>query len=199
MNGQTMTAMYLTEVGLVDGAGRCLASRAEIFDWLRSKANEPMDEGDERLLDEMIEIIVGDKMAAPLPVLLALKRDAERYRYLRDRMPRPIEGQQPFWLRRGDDLDKAIDAALADERASTSGQQGYSASPDDGSPAVAAPSATDYGREFLGPHRELESLVDFLLDSDDYGGPPVATIRKALHMAYLVGTNAAGMPKEEKP
>jgi hypothetical protein len=37
---------------------------------------------------------------------------ARRYLYLRDRMPRPVEGQQAFWLRRGDDLDEAVDAAM---------------------------------------------------------------------------------------
>lgn len=39
---------------------------------------------------------------------------ALRYWWVRDKMPRPVEGQQPFWLRRGDDLDEAVDAALSD-------------------------------------------------------------------------------------
>ena len=69
----------------------------------------------DELYDELSEVIVGAKMIPPLVPLLALKKDAERYRYIRDRMPRPETGQ-PMWIRRGEDLDEAVDAAMRESR-----------------------------------------------------------------------------------
>lgn len=53
----------------------------------------------------------------PQPMVIMSERnrvDAERYRWIRDEMPRPVEGQT-VWARRGDDLDEAIDAARAEK------------------------------------------------------------------------------------
>ena len=64
---------------------------------------------------ELQTIAVGDKMIPAQTAILDWHRDAERYRFIRDRMARPETGQ-PVWMRRGDDLDEAIDAAMEDER-----------------------------------------------------------------------------------
>lgn len=48
---------------------------------------------------------------------------ALRYWWLRNEMPRPIEGNAA-WLRRGDDLDDAVDAALRDVQPSAAVDRG---------------------------------------------------------------------------
>ena len=68
-----------------------------------------MTDDNERLLDEMIEIIVGDKLAAPLPVLRDLKQDALRYRWLK---ANHLQTGKDSWIRTGDDLEEAIDAGM---------------------------------------------------------------------------------------
>ncbi len=54
---------------------------------------------------------VNAALAAKDREIAELRADAERYRYIRDEMPRPVEGQV-VWMRRGDDLDDAVDAAM---------------------------------------------------------------------------------------
>lgn len=60
----------------------------------------------------------GKPVAAPCAIdqcqYGALIDDAMRYRWLRDKLPRPLEGITA-WLRQGEDLDDAVDAALRDE------------------------------------------------------------------------------------
>lgn len=75
------------------------------------------------LIEQEVDAIVADVVKAnafPPPkgriygdpdALEALSRNANRYIYIRDHMPRPETGQ-PVWMRRGDDLDEAIDAAM---------------------------------------------------------------------------------------
>ncbi len=56
-------------------------------------------------------IALRDRVAAKDREIAELKENAERYLYIRDLMPRPVEGQV-VWMRRGDDLDEAIDAEM---------------------------------------------------------------------------------------
>jgi hypothetical protein len=67
-----------------------------------------MDDDNERLLDEIIETVVGDKMVAVMPALLQMKEDAERYRWLK---ANHLQTGPDSWIRTGDDLEEAIDAA----------------------------------------------------------------------------------------
>lgn len=70
-----------------------------------------MDDTDyEALYDELVEIICGSKMVAPVPTLHDLKRDAERYRWLREHSTQPSES----WSTHSDpeSLDRAVDEAM---------------------------------------------------------------------------------------
>ena len=82
-----------------------------------------MDKDDEALLDRLIEIICGDKMIGAESALLLLKKDAERYRFLREHgddapiyVPKYSGFGSVMVLARGEQLDAALDAALIDRK-----------------------------------------------------------------------------------
>lgn len=79
------------------------------------------DRSDEQeLLERLIEIICGEKMVGVEAEALSLKEDALRYRWLKEHH---LQVGPDAWIRTGDDLDEAIDAAMSERQISKTGTE----------------------------------------------------------------------------
>jgi sulfate adenylyltransferase subunit 1 (EFTu-like GTPase family) len=72
-----------------------------------------MDKDYEAVLERLIEIICGDKLVGVESAALAMKQDALRYRWLKEHH---LQVGPDAWIRTGEDLDDAIDAAMWEKK-----------------------------------------------------------------------------------